>query len=200
MIAQGHEAGGHVRGELPALELLAAVRATVAADYPVLSAGNVADARDVGERLSAGADAVVCGTRFLLSDESAAHPRYKEALLGAEETIVTGLFGLGWPAPHRVVPNAATERWLGDSGEEPAWLRGFQRVTAPALSRTPVGLQFRLAATQRPGLPIFGPAAATAGGPDNLVDAGPLYAGECVARIREIRPAGKLVSYLSEEL
>ena len=71
----------------------------------------------MGERLSAGADAVVCGTRFLLSDESAAHPRYKEALLGAEETIVTGLFGLGWPAPVPASPPG--EFAPGDRGAEP---------------------------------------------------------------------------------
>jgi hypothetical protein len=26
------------------------------------------------------------------------------------------LFGLGWPAPHRVVANAATRRWCRDDG------------------------------------------------------------------------------------
>ena len=38
VIAQGGEAGGHVRGSLPAMELLARVRAAVGSDYPVLSA------------------------------------------------------------------------------------------------------------------------------------------------------------------
>jgi nitronate monooxygenase len=44
---------------------------------------------------------------------------------------------------------------------------------------------------------LFGPAAATADGPDNLVDAGPLYAGDCIARIDEIRPAAELVRALA---
>ena len=43
---------------------------------------------------------------------------------------------------------------------------------------------------------MFGPAAATAGGSPNLIDAGPLYAGECIARIGDIRPAGDLVREL----
>ena len=54
VIAQGVEAGGHVRGSTPALQLLSAVRAAVPDDYPVLSAGGVADASDVSERLAAG--------------------------------------------------------------------------------------------------------------------------------------------------
>ena len=44
---------------------------------------------------------------------------------------------------------------------------------------------------------MFGPAAATGDGPTNLVDAGPLYAGECVARISDVRPAGELARELA---
>ncbi len=200
VIAQGAEAGGHVRGTVPAAELLERVRADLPDDYPVLSAGGVADAADAAARIAAGADAVVCGTRFLLSEESAAHPLYKARLIEAHETIRTQLFGLGWPAPHRVVPNAATARWLRGADSGPRWLLAVQRASAPLLSRAPMQLQMRLAATQAAARPLFGPAAATAGGPANLVEAGPLYAGECVARIADIRPAGALVRELAAGL
>ena len=63
--------------------------------------------------------------------------------------MLTELFGAGWPAPHRVVRNAATDRWLGTDSRGPGWLRAFHRMTAPAFSRIPVRAQFRLAATQR---------------------------------------------------
>ena len=43
-------------------------------NYPVLSAGGIADASDVKDRLDAGAEAVVCGTRFVMTQESGAHP------------------------------------------------------------------------------------------------------------------------------
>ena len=197
VIAQGFEAGGHVRGTLPALDLLAQIRATLGNGYPVLSAGGVADAADVGTRLEAGAEAAVCGTRFLMAEESGAHAAYKARLADARETIVTELFGAGWPAPHRVVPNAATRRWLGRDPRGPGWLRLFERATAPALSRVPMKAQRRLAATQRPDRPIFGPSAAAVGGPPNLVDAGPLYAGECIDRIAQVRPAAELVGALA---
>jgi NAD(P)H-dependent flavin oxidoreductase YrpB (nitropropane dioxygenase family) len=197
VIAQGIEAGGHVRGTVPAGELLAQVRGAVADDYPVLSAGGVADAADVRARLDAGADAVVCGTRFLMTEESGAHPTYKARLVDARETILTELFGAGWPAPHRVVPNEATARWLRSDPRGPGWLRAFHRATAPAFSRVPVPMQFRLAATQKPSRPMFGPAAATVDGPPNLIEAGPLYAGVCIDRIADIRPAGELVRELA---
>lgn len=110
LIVQGVEAGGHVRGRQPALELLAQARAALPMDYPLLLAGGIAEREDVERALEAGASGAVAGTRFLLAEESRAHPEYKRRLLDAEETILTELFGLGWPAPHRVVPNAATER------------------------------------------------------------------------------------------
>jgi nitronate monooxygenase len=197
VIAQGVEAGGHVRGTVSALELLTAVRAAVGPGYPVLSAGGIASPNEVAERLEAGAEAVVSGTRFLMSEESGAHAAYKARLSEARETVLTELFGVGWPAPHRVVSNAATRRWLRADPRGPRWLRAFHRATAPLFSRVPVPLQLRLAATQTPSRPLFGPAAATADGPASLVDAGPLYAGECIERIDDIRPARELVEALS---
>jgi nitronate monooxygenase len=197
VIVQGVEAGGHVRGTVPALELLARVCRALPRDYPVLSAGGVADAVDVKIHLDAGAEAAVCGTRFLMTEESGGHPAYKACLLEARETILTELFGVGWPAPHRVVSNAATARWLGRDPRGPGWLRLLHKVTAPALSRVPVPVQFRLAATQKPSRPLFGPAAAILDGPANLVEAGPLYAGQCIDRIDDIRPAAELVRDLA---
>jgi NAD(P)H-dependent flavin oxidoreductase YrpB (nitropropane dioxygenase family) len=197
VIAQGVEAGGHVRGSVPAAELLAGTKSALGDSFPVLSAGGITTAREARDRLDAGADAVVCGTRFLMSDESGAHPAYKERLTTARETLLTELFGFGWPAQHRVVPNAATERWLRGDPRGPGWLRWLQRATAPLVSRAPVPLQARLAETQRSDRPVFGPAAATAGRSDSLVDAGPLYAGECIERIGDVRPAAELVEELS---
>ena len=197
VIAQGVEAGGHVRGTVPAAELLARVRAAIGNDFPILSAGGITDAAGVRDRVEAGAEAVVSGTRFLMSEESGAHPEYKRRLIGARETVLTELFGFGWPAPHRVVPNAATERWLRGDPRGPAWIRAIHRLSSLGASRVPVGLQMRLAGAQRPTRPFFGPAAATADGPASLVEAGPLYAGQSVARIDDVRPAAELVDALA---
>lgn len=196
-ILQGVEAGGHVRGGLPALELLARARAALPPDYPLLLAGGIAERADVQRGLDAGASAAVAGTRFLLSDESHAHPEYKKRLLGAEETILTELFGAGWPAPHRVVANAATEHWLADGTDVPTLNRALNRLLATGVRYTPAGIQRRLVSSQRPDSPLLLPLAATDDGFPTLVDAGPLYAGETVARITDLRPAKEIVADLT---
>ncbi len=197
VIAQGVEAGGHVRGRLPAMRLLEQVRAAVP-DLPVLLAGGVADAADVRTALEAGAAGAVCGTRFLLSDESSAHPEYKRRLLAVQRTVLTGLFGFGWPAPHRVIPNAATERWLrGGDPRGPAAVRFAQSLSGALTSRLPMSVGDRLARGARLSIPLYGPAAPLASWPERLLDTAPLYAGESVARITDIRPAAELVRSLA---
>jgi NAD(P)H-dependent flavin oxidoreductase YrpB (nitropropane dioxygenase family) len=196
VIAQGVEAGGHVRGTTPMLELLERVRAAV--NIPVLAAGGIADAEGVSAALEAGAAAAVVGTRFLLSDESHAHPDYKQRCRDAGETVLTELFGLGWPAaPHRVIPNGATRRWLRGDSRGPGWIRGANRVTAPLANRIPRAWQDRAVRAQRAAQPFLGPQPPTDDGPANLVDSGPLYAGMNVARIADVRPAAELVKALT---
>jgi nitronate monooxygenase len=198
VIAQGREAGGHVRGATPAIELLERVLGALPAGFPVLLAGGIVDSGDVRRALGAGAVAAVAGTRFLLTEETGAHPEYVRRLLKADRTIVTELFGVGWPgAPHRVVPNAATDRWLRRDGRGPAAVRLLNRLSAPIASRLPVATVNRAAAAQRPGVPFYGPASPTVGGPESLLDAGPLYAGESVARIDDVRPAGEVTRKLA---
>jgi NAD(P)H-dependent flavin oxidoreductase YrpB (nitropropane dioxygenase family) len=196
VIVQGVEAGGHVRGKVNGPQLLEEVRRRLPS-YPLLLAGGIADADDARRGLELGAVGVVAGTRFVLSEESEAHPEYKRRLTEASQTVLTELFGLGWPAPHRVIPNAATERWLRGDPRGPVAVRAANRLAAPALSRLPLALAGRLAATQRPGLPAFGPSSPLRGSDARLVDASPLYAGESVARLHDIRPAAELTRELA---
>jgi len=197
VIVQGVEAGGHVRGLTPALELFEQVRNALPAGYPLLLAGGIAERSDVTQALGAGAIAAVAGTRFLLSEESRAHPTYRQRLLAAQETILTELFGASWPAPHRVVPNAATDRWLQGDRRGPLLNRTLNRLLAPGARHIPGTLQARMVRAQRPGSRLLTPAGPTDDGPETLVDAGPLYAGETVARITDVRPAADLVRALA---
>lgn len=197
VIVQGVEAGGHVRGTEPALELLERVRTALPPHYPVLVAGGIARRGDVARALEAGASAAVAGTRFLLTEESRAHPGYRQRLLDAEQTILTELFGIGWPAPHRVVANAATERWLANDPRGPVLNRLLNRLSAPAARYAPASVQRRLALAQRPGSRLLSPQGPIDDGPASLLDAGPLYAGETVARIHDVRPAAEVVRELT---
>lgn len=198
VIAQGVEAGGHVRGRTPAMPLLDDIHAVLPGGFPVLLAGGVASSVEVEQAMSAGAAAAVLGTRFVLSEESRAHAEYKRRLVGAGETVLTELFGLGWPAaPHRVVPNEATRRWTANDRRGPAWLRTLNRLASPALSRLPSAVQRRALALQRPGRPPFSPGPPVEGSPESLVDSGPLYAGETVKRFEDVQPAGRIVEGLA---
>ena len=197
LIVQGVEAGGHVRGTTPALELFEQVSATLPSGYPLLLAGGIATREDVSRALDAGAVAAVAGTRFLLSEESRAHPEYRKRLLAAERTLLTELFGAGWPAPHRVIANAATERRLGADPRGPRSSRLLNRLLAPGARYTPAGLQDRMARAQTVHSRLLTPLGPTDDGPTNLLDAGALYAGETVARIDEVRPAAELVRALT---
>lgn len=200
LIVQGVEAGGHVRGVLPAHELLARVQDVVGDGYPLWLAGGVADAGDVRAALAAGAEAAVLGTRFLMSEESGAHDEYRRRVGAASRTVYTTLFGLGWPvAPHRVIENAAVRRWEARAGgaRPPTWKRLLDAAARPIVTRAPEGISGLLAGVQDPRLPLLSPLPPTAGGPRALLDAGALYAGETAARIDDVRPAGELVRELA---
>jgi len=197
VIVQGVEAGGHVRGTTPGLELFERVADTLPRGYPLLLAGGIATREDVARALAAGAIAAVAGTRFLLSEESRAHPEYRVRLLAAERTLLTELFGAGWPAPHRVIANAATEHWLGGDPRGPRLNRALNRLLAPGVRYVPASLQGRMARAQTLDSRLLTPLGPTDDGPANLLDAGALYAGETVARIDAVRPAAELVRALT---
>jgi nitronate monooxygenase len=105
VVAQGVEAGGHVRGRQPLDELLEAVLGAVS--VPVVAAGGIGNAERVRQLIAAGADAVRVGTRFLTCPECDTHPDYVRALIAADasDTVLTDHFdGDGqWPAPVRVL-------------------------------------------------------------------------------------------------
>jgi NAD(P)H-dependent flavin oxidoreductase YrpB (nitropropane dioxygenase family) len=197
VIVQGVESGGHVRGRTPALVLLQQVRAALPTGYPLLLAGGIADAHDVRTALAAGAAAAVAGTRFLMSAESRASDGYKARLVRSDDTLLTELFGLGWPGTHRVLPNAATDRWLRHDGRGPRATRALNKVTAPILARLPDRSHGLVARLQTGAVPSYSPIPPVVGSSARLLEVSPLYAGETVARLHDISPAADIVRALA---
>ena len=198
VIAQGVDAGGHTRGTVSALETLDQVLYAVGSQVPVIIAGGIAAAADVQTALEAGAAAAVAGTAFLATEESGAHPDYKQRLVESDETVLTELFGMGWPhAPHRVIPNAATRRWLTDDPLGPTSVRRLHAALVAAGRLTPMAVQLRMARRASSGALDLSPAAPVAGMPAATLDTHPLYAGETVARITRIRPASTVLDDLT---
>ncbi len=116
LIAQGREAGGHVRGLTPRDVLLPAILAAV--DIPVLAAGGVSRGAHLAEILAQGGDGAVVGTAFLATRESFAHDYHKQRIVtaSADDTILTDIFHVNWPigAPVRVLRNSVTSGTRGD--------------------------------------------------------------------------------------
>ena len=115
LIAQGLEAGGHVRGLTGLHALLAQVLPAV--DVPVLAAGGVTDGADLAAVIKLGAQGAVLGTAFLATEESFAHDYHKQRILqAAGETVHTQAFHINWPAGAyvRVLPNSVTRGERGD--------------------------------------------------------------------------------------
>jgi nitronate monooxygenase len=177
VVAQGVEAGGHIRGKLALLVLLDEVLDRI--DVPVVAAGGIATGRAMAAALAAGASGVRVGTRFVASTESEAHPRYVDALIRARstETILTTTFSLGWPdAPHRVLSSCAdaAETFPGEVvGEE-----HLERRVIPVRRFSPAP-----------------PSRTTTGG----IDAMALYAGQSVGAVQRVEPAGAIVAELVED-
>lgn len=187
VIAQGVEAGGHVRGEISTLALVPSVVDAIA-PTPVVAAGGIADARGVAAALVLGAQAVSIGTRFLATTESTAHPLYKQKIVEAREgdTVRSTLFGYTWPnAPHRTLRTAFVEQWLTDQQ------RGNEaRPDEPVIGETRIAGE-RVAVKRFMG---FTPSVETSGDIESMA----LYAGQGVGLIRDIKPAAEVVRELIE--
>jgi nitronate monooxygenase len=96
LCVQGYEAGAHrgtfVNDDAPGrdrglLALIGEVAAVTA--LPQIAAGGIMGPRQVQAVLAAGAAAAQCGTAFLRSPESGAHPLYKAALADPRYTATT---------------------------------------------------------------------------------------------------------------
>jgi NAD(P)H-dependent flavin oxidoreductase YrpB (nitropropane dioxygenase family) len=198
VIAQGVDAGGHTRGTMSALETLDRVLGAVGSQVAVIVAGGIATAADVQTALEAGAAAAVAGTAFLATEESGAHSGYKQRLVESNETVLTELFGMAWPhAPHRVIPNGATRRWLSDDPRGPAGVRALHAALGPIGRITPMSVEMRLSRRAASGVLDLTPSAPKAGMSSATLETHPLYAGETVARITRIRPASTVLEDLT---
>jgi NAD(P)H-dependent flavin oxidoreductase YrpB (nitropropane dioxygenase family) len=183
VIAQGFEAGGHVRGTTSLAVLLPAVVDAVK-PLPVIAAGGIANGRGVVAALALGAQAAMMGTRFVCSEESRASREYKERIVRAraEDTVHTMLFDVGWPdAPHRVLRNKAIEEWetagRPESGRRPGEGEIVGRMT------------FHGTKVDVPRYSVANPMTDFEGDMEHVA----LYAGESCDLVNDVKPAATIV-------
>ncbi|MFC7519082.1 NAD(P)H-dependent flavin oxidoreductase [Herbaspirillum sp. GCM10030257] len=181
LIAQGWEAGGHVRGNVTTMALVPNV-VDIAGSVPVLAAGGIVDGRGLAAALMLGASGAAMGTRFVASEESRAHTEYKAALLAArqsEAVYLADLFGIGWEnAPHRALRNSTVRAW--------------EAAGCPASGSRPN--EKEIVAIRGDGKPIerYSVVLPMAGASGNM-EALAQYAGQGVEGIKEILPASRIV-------
>lgn len=164
VVAEGFEAGGHNgREETTTLCLLPDVCASVS--IPVIGAGGIASGRAMAAAFCLGAVGVQVGTAFALSEESAAHPAFKNYCLTLGEGDTMLLYKK--VSPTRLVKGtyfdlikAAEDR--GASADELRGIKGVGRA--------------------REGMAL-----------GNLAD-GELEIGQAASQITSIRPASAILS------
>ena len=183
IIAQGMEAGGHVKSTVALTTIVPAVVEAVK-PVPVIAAGGIANGRGVVAALGLGAQAVSMGTRFLASAETHVVQAYKDRVVQsqAEDTVYTLLFDVGWPnAAHRVLRNKVITEWEAAgcpaSGQRPG--EGSILGTMPVAGTTVDMVKYM----------VFPPLSGFTGDIDYAV----LYAGESCSLIRDIKPAAQIV-------
>lgn len=84
VVAEGFEAGGHNgRDETTTFCLIPKVREAI--DIPLIAAGGIGTGRGMFAAMALGAEGVQLGSRFVLSEESSAHPDFKSTVAATNE-------------------------------------------------------------------------------------------------------------------
>ena len=192
VIAQGIEAGGHVRGTTSIWELLPAVVAALS-PVPVLASGGIGDGAGVARAIALGAQGVSLGTRFVASDESLAHPEYKRRIVEsrAGDTVYTeDLYDEAWPgAPTRTLRNRTFDEWDA-AGRPPPGQRPGEGTSVGTL-RLPSGETYELPRYAGAGTPLVGF--------EGDLDYPAMWAGESVEAVNDVLPAAQIVRKLAED-
>lgn len=186
LVAQGWEAGGHVRGSVSTLVLVPAVVDAVA-PLPVIAAGGIADGRGLAAVLALGAQAAWFGTRFLTATEAHTHEIYRQCVIGAtaEDAVYTRCFDGGWPgAPHRALRNATVDRWEAAGSPAASHRPGEGEVVA-------VDVDGHSHVRYEDLIPLPGMRG-------NLAEMA-LYAGQSAALVRDTRPAADIIASITAE-
>lgn len=184
IVAQGYEAGGHVRGQLGLITLLPQVVDAVA-PIPVLAAGGIADRRGVAAAVALGASGVWVGTRFLAAEEANIHPAYRNRVLASsgKDSVYSTVFDIGWPnAPARSLRNSTITSWEAAGSPRPPGRPGENDTIAHRAE----GLEVPRYHFSAPTRDVTGDAEAMA-----------LYAGEAVGLVQSTKPAAQIVDELA---
>lgn len=169
VVAEGFEAGGH-NGREETTSMVLVPLVREAVTLPVIAAGGIATGRQMLAAFALGADGVQVGSRFVCTPEASSHQAFKEAVVAAPEGAT--LLSLKKLAPVRLLQN------------------DFFRQVQEAESR---------GASQEELQQLLGRGRAKKGMFEGNMKDGELEIGQVSSLIKDIRPAGEIVSELVHE-
>lgn len=169
VVAEGFEAGGHNgREETTTMCLVPMVRNAV--KIPVIAAGGIGSGRAMLAAMALGADGVQVGSAFAVSEESSAHPRFKDKIIQAAEGDTK--LSIKKLMPVRLLKNEFADAVAQAEAEG---------ADAETLER------------------ILGRARAKMGMFEGDMEQGELEIGQVSAMLREIKPAAEILKKLWQE-
>jgi enoyl-[acyl-carrier protein] reductase II len=169
IVAEGFEAGGHNgKEETTTFTLVPLIRK--ATKLPLIAAGGIGTGRGMLGAMALGAEGVQIGSRFVASEESSAHPAFKQKIIetGDGDTCLS----LKKVGPVRLIRNAF-----------------FQKVQ----------ILEDACASQQELQDLLGKGRAKSGMFEGNIEEGELEIGQVAALINTIRPAGEIVREILEE-
>jgi enoyl-[acyl-carrier protein] reductase II len=142
-----------------------------AVNIPVIAGGGLADGRGLLAALAFGAAGVWMGTRFIASEEARAHANYKNLLVARDEegTVISRAHS---GKTVRMLRNRFTEHWARQEDKILRYPHQLKEVGEPA---------------------------SVLGRIEGDVDNGVLPAGQSVALIHDVKPAGAIVRDIVDE-
>jgi len=164
IVAEGFEAGGHNgKEETTTLTLIPMIKKATA--LPLIAAGGIASGRSMLAAFALGAEGVQIGSRFVASEESSAHPAFKQRILETGDGGTS--LALKKVVPVRLIRNSFCQKvhQLEDSGASAEELKG-----------------------------LLGKGRAKLGMFDGNTEEGELEIGQVAALINRIQPAGEIIS------
>jgi len=192
LIIEGSEAGGHigqVSTSVLAQEILPEIR-----DVPVFVAGGIGRGEAIASYLEMGASGVQIGTRFVASEESIAHPHFKQVFIksNARDAIASNQVDADFPVvPVRAIENKASKAFIRFQIETIADYRAGRLDKKEAMLKIE---HFWAGALKKAVI-------------EGDVDNGSLMAGQSVGMVRQIEPVHTIIhdllrqaeSYLKHE-
>lgn len=182
IILEGSEAGGHI-GHVSTTILIQQLLFKYADTVPIFVAGGVATGKMMAHLLLMGAAGVQLGTRFVMTEECAVHPKFKEVFLkaNARDAIATPQYDSKLPV---VAVRALKNKGMQEFGA--LQLRLLRELEAGSIHRQDAQMEverFWVGALRKAAI-------------EGDVEGGSLMAGQAVGLMDKIMPVSDLVCEL----